>query len=71
MRAVTLVGVERLLQESSFFGTRDGEGDLQDLRLAILLEDTYGVTLTDDQISGLHLLDLASLTDLLESGRNA
>ena len=71
MRAVTLVGVERLLQESSFFGTPDIEGDLHDLRLAILLEDTYGVTLTDDQISGLHLLDLASLTDLLESGRNA
>lgn len=66
---MTLIGIDRLLEESAFFGTPDLDADLQDLRLAILIEDAYGVTLTDDQISGLRLRDQESLTLLLsESG---
>lgn len=62
---MTLVEIDRLLGESGFSAAADLDADLQDLRLAILLEDAYGVTLTDDQISGLRLRDHESLALLL------
>jgi hypothetical protein len=53
---VTFDPVEDLLVEYQQLVNRDGDAELEAIKVAILLEELFGVTLTDEDLTG-DLLD--------------
>lgn len=62
---MTSPAVDRILRERSFLRHAADDPELQALRTAILIEDVFGVTLTDEQLGSELLDDAVALGDLL------
>lgn len=62
---MTSAAVDRILRERSFLRSAGDDPELQALRTAILIEDVFGVTLTDEQLGSDLLDDPVALGDLL------
>lgn len=61
---MTGVSVDRVLQESRFLSHPLEDPTLQDLRQAILIEEVFGIVLSDEQLTGRDLGDATVLRDL-------
>ncbi len=61
--------VERLLDDIDDLREPDADPDLEALKTAILIEDTFGITLADNDI-GPTLLDRAGIVRLLGRARS-
>ena len=61
--------VERLLDDIDDLREPDADPDLEALKTAILIEDTFGITLADNDI-GPKLLDRAGIVRLLGRARS-
>lgn len=59
--------LDRLLAEFAHQRTATGDADLDALRTAILVEDTFGIVLSDEQLDPSVLGDPAALRALLDS----
>ncbi len=59
------VSVEQVLRESSALGGRTADRDLEQLRQAVLVEDVFGIVLSDDQITDIDLSDPEALGRLV------
>lgn len=57
--------LDRLLAEWESLRPASADADLEAVRLAIVVEDVLGVTLTDEQMSHSFLLDRHALLGLL------
>ena len=57
--------VDRLLEEWERLGPGSEDPELEAIRMAVLVEDVLGVTLSDEQISGDLLLAPEALRSLL------
>lgn len=57
--------IDRFLSECEDLGLRDADPQLDAVRMAILVEDVFGVVLTDEQISPAVVGDRAALRNLL------
>ncbi len=57
--------LDRLLKEWEHLRPESADPDLEAVRLALLIEDVFGVTLTDQQISRDFLLNRKALRSLL------
>lgn len=63
---------DRILGECAFLGSAPDDGstpedpELRALRTAIVIEDVFGVTLTEEQLGSDLLADPAALRDLLD-----
>ena len=57
--------IEKLLAESHRLRDPAVDPELDAVRTAILLEDVFGVTLTDDEIDPVLLSDARAVADLL------
>ena len=62
--------IDRFLSECEDLGLRDADPQLDAIRMAILVEDVFGVVLPDDQISPTVVGDRAALRDLLVHSMN-
>lgn len=62
---MTISLLDRLLAECEHLRPESADPDLQAVRLALLIEDVLGVTLTDEQISRDFLLGPKALKSLL------
>ena len=58
--------VEQVLRDYEALRDPDADPDLEAVRTAILLEDSLGIVLTEDDITPDVLGDLAAVTSLLE-----
>lgn len=57
--------IDRFLSECEDLGLRDADPQLDAVRMAILVEDVFGVVLTDEQISPAVVGDRGALRNLL------
>ncbi|MCB0910097.1 MAG: hypothetical protein KDB60_00590 [Propionibacteriaceae bacterium] len=62
---MTTADVERILRESAHLADATDDPELRTLRMAIFIEDVFGITLTDDQLASGIDDDPAALRALL------
>jgi hypothetical protein len=63
--------IDQFLSECEDLGLRDADPQLDAIRMAILVEDVFGLVLSDEQISPTVIGDRAALRDLLAHSMNA